>query len=82
MSFLLAGSGGTPLTDVAPNVERQRLMTSAPNSLHAIALNLLVSVCGLLNFEHYSMLSRALWSAYADEKEKATFGSVSGCQRS
>ncbi|KAG8919843.1 hypothetical protein FRC01_001070 [Tulasnella sp. 417] len=75
MSFLLAGaSTTTPAVDNTPNFDRTKLVSSAPPTLAAATLPLLVTVCGLLGSEEYEKIARPLWNEYLVNKDKSIFG--------
>lgn len=75
MSFLLAGTAtSTPSADATPNVDRHKLLGSAPINLAAATLNLLVSICILLGAEDQQQLAKPLWAVFMDERDKSIFG--------
>ncbi|KAG8953844.1 hypothetical protein FRC04_001474 [Tulasnella sp. 424] len=74
MSFLLAGAAtSAPAVDTTPNFDRTKLLSSAPPTLAAATLPLLVAVCGLLGSDEYEKLAHPLWNEYLASKEKSVF---------
>lgn len=77
MSFLLAGAANSaPAVDTTPNFDRTKLLSSAPPTLAAATLPLLVAVCGLLGSDEYEKLAHPLWNEYLASKEKSVFAPV------